>query len=129
MGVLGGPMFVPFALSFAVTARADCFEDVYYSYDCSYAWDSGCDKMYEACEASPSYLVEELPEADQVVVRFEAARDAPWRASARSYYLTREAVYRDQMPSACVRGFHPAHVQEVVNGHLVYDLTLGRMPD
>lgn len=39
-------------LSFAGVAHADCYDDVFASYDCTYDWNADCDAQLAACDAA-----------------------------------------------------------------------------
>lgn len=112
------------AMSFASPALADCYDDVYNSYDCYYAWDVSCDEAIAACDAQqmstdPAYLLRS---------RFEATRTAPWRAHARHYYLTQSWFTEANSANACASGFHLARLAELMtSGALVYDLSRGKL--
>lgn len=121
------PFLLLAGLAFATVARADCYDDVYYSSDCYYEWDSTCDDAIEACDRANYHSSTPLTAEQQLIARFEASRSTAWREDARYYYLTKTTSQYTHADSACAPGFHWAHVQELVNGSdLVYDLSQAR---
>lgn len=132
-------LVVGLGLFLSQAARADCYDDVLNSYDCTYAWDASCDEAIAACDAAAqaqaaekyNAMMSSAPYNAPEVARaaFIAAKGSGWRTVARRYYMTKSEHSRFAARQACADGFHWASFSEIASDSLLYDLELGQIPE